>query len=730
MLQEEEIDEQLKRILESPVFANSARSKQFLEYCVSRSRTGLGPQLKETTIALEVFMRSVDYDPKSDPIVRVHARRVREKLHLYYRTHGANDPIKIELPKGGYVPVIHSTTRTLALAQASTAPEPKIAEEPSALHVTKLDGNPRNIRPLWIGAFLLFLLVSVGSLWVMRRKSAPGVNYLHALKPIADLPDGACDASWSPDGSELAFAASVDEHSRSHIFIKSIHSGEHPRQITTGSFRENRPVWSPDGKEIAFIRLIDMSHFEIVRMNLSSGHETPVGRFISYWPITMDHPPLDWSRDGRYFLTAEQPIPGTPMRLVVVSVSDGTRRILTSPRSDSSGDVDGKFSPDGQYVAFRRGGQGDLFLVSIRGELTEAAVPLTHDTKGVRGIAWETDGRSILFGSQRGNSTALGIWRVSITGGEPTPVTEPGFDTTNPAVSNQGALIVEHREVVSELVEQTFGSQEKPTTVLPSKALDSEPAYSPDGKSVAFISTRSGWAELWLRREENPPLQITQLAGAGTIFMPTWAPDGHAIAFSVRNNGATNIFVSDLQSHSIRKLTSTRNRDIGPVYSSDSKSIFFSSNDDGTSRIWRIREDGKERPEPLFVEAILGFQVSGDGKWLYYLQAGQTYTLVRRSLVDGNTEEVFTIPGRPAFLDSQYIANNKVYLAASSDDSSEAEVYEINPDTKESKVITWLHDIAPPAAFVMPGMSVKPDGKQLIYSHKKNDKIILFSANR
>jgi len=109
MVQETEIDAQMRRILKSSAFANSARSRQFLEFCVERVKRGESSQLKETTIAVEVFLRAPDYDPKSDPIVRVHARRVREKLDLYYRTIGTHDPIKIDLPKGGYVPHILRT---------------------------------------------------------------------------------------------------------------------------------------------------------------------------------------------------------------------------------------------------------------------------------------------------------------------------------------------------------------------------------------------------------------------------------------------------------------------------------------------------------------------------------------------------------------------------------------------------------------------------------------------
>jgi len=112
MFQQAEIDAQLQRILASPAFAASPRSTQFLAYCVRNGLDGNAIHLKETTIAVEVFNRAPGYDPKSDPIVRVHARRVREKLALYYRTAGSADPIRIELPKGRYIPSVCRTLPT------------------------------------------------------------------------------------------------------------------------------------------------------------------------------------------------------------------------------------------------------------------------------------------------------------------------------------------------------------------------------------------------------------------------------------------------------------------------------------------------------------------------------------------------------------------------------------------------------------------------------------------
>src|SRR5690242_7086790 len=65
---------------------------------------GHADQLKESVIGVEVFGRKADYDPRSDPVVRMEACKLRARLAEYYAGDGAGDAIRIEIPKGAYVP--------------------------------------------------------------------------------------------------------------------------------------------------------------------------------------------------------------------------------------------------------------------------------------------------------------------------------------------------------------------------------------------------------------------------------------------------------------------------------------------------------------------------------------------------------------------------------------------------------------------------------------------------
>jgi Tol biopolymer transport system component len=732
---EDEVDAQLRRILHSPVFASSARSKQFLEFCVNHTLRGQGVQLKETTIAVEVFLRAADYDPKSDPIVRVHARRVREKLDIYYRTVGADDPIKIDLPKGGYIP---SILRTPSSANGQVEDGKKLKSDPadelaSALSIDQpAAASLPASRGHWRAIVALVLVIAAlcfAVLW-MRNASPKSVMLSGALRPVDSLPGNISYPSWSPDGTRLAFAATEAGDQKTHVYIKDGKNDALPVRLTEGDVAENRPVWAPSGRELAFIQSVDALHFEIVRFDLTTKTAHTVGRFITFWPIAYDHPALDWSSDGRFLLTAEQSVPGAPMRIVLISTATGERTFLTSPPINSSGDIDAKFSPDGRFVAFRRGGLGDLYTIPIKGEQTQPATRLTFDTKGVRGIAWADHGRSILFGTQRGSTAAFGLWKVSASGGSPVPFSPQDFDAINPAVSSSGVLAFEHRQIVTELVGVPLKQDAAEHVLLPSDSEDSSPVYSPDGRSLVFTSTRTGWGELWLYKfGDAKPEQMTHFQGSGLVLMPSWSSDGKSVVFGFRQNGATNILIYDLSKKTIRRITSTANRDFSPAYSNDGKFIYFSSNDDGTPRIWRIRADGTERAEPLFLEAIAGFVPSHDDKWLYFLKSGSAFTLFRRSLVDDAIEEMFNVPGRAAFINSVSIANHHIYLAVSQDDPSKATIFEVDPEEKSSHVVAHLNDIPSSNVSAVPGFSVAPDGSTLLYSRSKLNRATLYTVS-
>ena len=157
---------QLDHVLASPGFARNERLSRFLRFVVERHLEGRDAELKESSLAVEVFGRPPDYDPKQDPIVRKEAGRLRALLSEYYLGEGKDDSLIIELPKGGYVPVVRevaATPRPKGPAQAAQPPRPA----------------PRRV---WLVASLgaLVVLGAAVAWWRLRPQNAP--------IPIAVLP--------------------------------------------------------------------------------------------------------------------------------------------------------------------------------------------------------------------------------------------------------------------------------------------------------------------------------------------------------------------------------------------------------------------------------------------------------------------------------------------------------------------------------------------------------------
>jgi TolB-like protein len=100
---EADVRAEVDRILASKGFASAGRLSRLLRYVVEKTIAGESDQLKEYAVGVEVFDRGGSYDPRLDSIVRVEAGRLRGRLDEYYSGEGAGSPIRISLPRGGYV---------------------------------------------------------------------------------------------------------------------------------------------------------------------------------------------------------------------------------------------------------------------------------------------------------------------------------------------------------------------------------------------------------------------------------------------------------------------------------------------------------------------------------------------------------------------------------------------------------------------------------------------------
>jgi len=209
-LNQKAIEAQVSKILSSERFLKSGRLKKFLSFVVKEHLEGRSDGLKETTIAGAVFGKKPDFDPAKHAIVRTAANRLRMELDNYYAHTGKNDPILVELPKGGYVPHFTVLPRT----DDGTSPEPYIEHAPTE---TASPARPSVQKRLWLIAAIA-LAVGAG-LW----RSLP---------------------------SQHTMATIVQKDVRPRrLFARSTSEGQAPIRVNTGKIYEQLLI-TPDGKKL------------------------------------------------------------------------------------------------------------------------------------------------------------------------------------------------------------------------------------------------------------------------------------------------------------------------------------------------------------------------------------------------------------------------------------------------------------------------------------------------
>lgn len=257
------IRQQLDRILSSRAFADAERASRFLRLVTELVLQGRACEIKESTIALEAFGRSPSFDPKSDPVVRVEARRLRDRLSAYYATEGVADTILFTLPKGGYVP--------------------EFAERASLQRHSPW--GPR--RFLLIACAVLFaVILAVGAAFYQRLAQRPASTLRVSILP----PENTSFESFaiSPDGRKLAFTAALN--GTLMLWVRRLDSLK--ADPLGGTEAASYPFWSPDSQSIGFY-----SSFKLKTIDIHGGPPGPLP--ISWWAGEAHGVPADKSSSAR-----------------------------------------------------------------------------------------------------------------------------------------------------------------------------------------------------------------------------------------------------------------------------------------------------------------------------------------------------------------------------------------------------------------------------------------------
>ena len=621
----ETILEQLERMLASATFAGAERSRVLLRFLVEHGVENQADRLKEYTIGSEALERGDSFDPRTDPIVRAEASRLRSRIERYYATDGAADTVLITLPKGSYVPQFQS--RDIAAPVATTAGTPVSTGRLQRLIWFVLGG-------ITVGAAVALFV------WAKGREAATTELGEAEIVDIdlrsADRSPGSdfgTDVILSPDGTRIVFVARGSDHV---LRLMTLRIGQRTIRELRDTEGARAPFFSPDGRWVGF-----WADAKVKKVSVDGGSPQVLTDALNFGGASWGEGSIIAAIDGALRRVSE-----TPGESELVADLKKERVIPWWP----------DLLPGGTHVLFTAvGPQGpeasNIEVLSLKDLKRTTLVPAGFGRYLADGyLLYVNQGTlfAVPFDPRRPGVQGTGV-----------PVLEDRvaystiFGTAQLAISRNGTLIYRRSQASGNLVVSWLDRGGGIVPLLAKPAAYTFPRLSPDGQRLAINVTDSGIPRTVIYDRQRD--RTHHLPFAPGSMSSVWHSNGLLVVGS--RTGMSWINIADMSKLKVETLTRTDAVQIPSSFAPDGTRLAYAETSPSLD-LWTIPVShyaGKltaGEPKPFlrspYFESHPSF--SPDGRWLAHGwgQYGIWDVYVRPFPVDDSTEIISQGGGRIA----------------------------------------------------------------------------------
>lgn len=550
-------------------------------------------------------------------------------------------------------------------ARGGVTPIDTVAEESAPVAALEPAPVVRGADRRFVAAAAIVTLALAGGLAFRWMGRSPAEVKQYRSTPLTAYPGSEMFASYSPDGSRLAFSwnGPADAANAFDIYVKPVPSGE-PKRISAPRGVNLGAEWSPDGTRLAWFRYESGSRGRIV-VAPATGEGPEIELTQSLAPLwNLWQRMLSWSPDGEWIVFSDRDGDQGPAAVWAISARTRERRRLTSPDAAVMADDSPIISFDGSQLAFfrkRSRFRGDLYLQGLGPGLQLAGQPErcgNLNTMG-GGLAWLPDGQGLLLPTSRGFS--FGILQIGIGGDvQPFPIPAVHGGTVLPSMSRAGRLVLTEHQDDADLQRFPTAGGGDPLAMRLSTRHDGHPRLAPDGTRIAYMSNRSGSFDLWVVEADGS--NARQLTSDGSYNgYGAWSPDSRTIVFNSNRSGQMQVYTIGIGDTEPRQLTQDAADHLFPFYSADGRSVYFSANRGGIFQIHRIPAEGGA-VEPVTRGGAIAGRATPDGRSIVFARDALLSTSLWELRLDQpEAKERLLAPAVAGFVNFDIAGNSVVY---------------------------------------------------------------------